>query len=541
MSIAILSKKKKDTKEKQPKETMQETILSLIFTLALVLVFHTFIFSPFVIPSGSMAPTLQGKVYLTKCPECGYEFKSDSTFDRRRFREEPMVVCPMCHAPIMLSKSSPSAGDRLLVEKFMYNFVEPRRWDVIVFKNPQKTLTFGKEVYPGPVNDFIKRLVGLPNEDVQILDGNVYVKKHHKGLNSTMTSDADYHIARKSENEKAQRAMFVPIYHSKYVPNDGGNGVSRSVSNYRAKLVWQMPWVADEGKKWDIEGKREYTYSGDSESTIRFDFSRSHSFNVPSMYVYNQHKPMSRMHGIEDIRLGLTVIPSGKAVNVKLETTGRWDGKLTSTPRAILAGRIDAEGKATLTVSDPQNMGEVKTLVAGQVRKIDRKTELELWYADQQLILWRDGEKVLSAEYDLPLNELIKREAPEATPRVSITVDEPCVLKDVELDRDMYYASIPLKRLGRGTIARMPNGGVKNDGPVSLSDDQFFFVGDNSPWSNDSRFWHDVDPWTDKNFFDGQGVMGVVPREYIVGKALFCFYPSHKGWIPNFGDMRFIH
>lgn len=55
-------------------------------------------------------------------------------------------------------------GNHLMVNKFIYYFKKPRRGDIIVF------------VYPvNPKKDFIKRLVGLPGETIQIKDGGVFI------------------------------------------------------------------------------------------------------------------------------------------------------------------------------------------------------------------------------------------------------------------------------------------------------------------------------------------------------------------------------
>ncbi len=55
-------------------------------------------------------------------------------------------------------------GQLVIVNRFAYFFDNPQRGDVIVLHNPRN----GKE-------DFIKRVVGLPGEYVQILEGRVYV------------------------------------------------------------------------------------------------------------------------------------------------------------------------------------------------------------------------------------------------------------------------------------------------------------------------------------------------------------------------------
>ena len=55
-------------------------------------------------------------------------------------------------------------GNHLMVNKFIYYFRKPERGDVMVF------------VYPvNPKKDFIKRLVGLPGETIQIKDGSVFI------------------------------------------------------------------------------------------------------------------------------------------------------------------------------------------------------------------------------------------------------------------------------------------------------------------------------------------------------------------------------
>lgn len=55
-------------------------------------------------------------------------------------------------------------GNHLMVNKFIYYFKKPKRGDIIVF------------VYPvNPKKDFIKRLVGLPGETIEVKDGSVFI------------------------------------------------------------------------------------------------------------------------------------------------------------------------------------------------------------------------------------------------------------------------------------------------------------------------------------------------------------------------------
>lgn len=55
-------------------------------------------------------------------------------------------------------------GDNLIVDKISYHFCEPKRYDIVVFPYHYKEKTY-----------YIKRIIGLPGETVQIKDGAVYI------------------------------------------------------------------------------------------------------------------------------------------------------------------------------------------------------------------------------------------------------------------------------------------------------------------------------------------------------------------------------
>lgn len=57
-----------------------------------------------------------------------------------------------------------SDGDNLIVDKLSYRFQEPKRFDIIVFPYQHEENTF-----------YIKRIIGLPGETVQVVDGYAYV------------------------------------------------------------------------------------------------------------------------------------------------------------------------------------------------------------------------------------------------------------------------------------------------------------------------------------------------------------------------------
>src|SRR5688500_6452646 len=55
-----------------------DTIEAIIIALIMALTFRAFIIEAFVIPTGSMAPTLLGAHFNVTCPQCGYSFTRDA-------------------------------------------------------------------------------------------------------------------------------------------------------------------------------------------------------------------------------------------------------------------------------------------------------------------------------------------------------------------------------------------------------------------------------------------------------------------------------
>jgi len=79
-----------------------------------------------------------------------------TVFIIRNYLAQPFLVSGASMEPNF------SHGNYLLVDELTYRFREPARGDVVVFRSPQDPKTF-----------FIKRIIGLPSEQVVITDGKV--------------------------------------------------------------------------------------------------------------------------------------------------------------------------------------------------------------------------------------------------------------------------------------------------------------------------------------------------------------------------------
>lgn len=76
----------------------------------------------------------------------------------RMFIAQPFIVSGSSMNPAF------SSGEYLIIDEISYRFNEPQRGDVIVFKFPQDKSKF-----------FIKRIIGLPNETVEISNGQIKI------------------------------------------------------------------------------------------------------------------------------------------------------------------------------------------------------------------------------------------------------------------------------------------------------------------------------------------------------------------------------
>ncbi|MCI0360638.1 MAG: S26 family signal peptidase, partial [Planctomycetaceae bacterium] len=150
----------------------RETIESIAMAVILALLFRGFVAEAFVIPTGSMAPTLQGRHKDVQCPKCDYWYQTSASAEENETQLTDQHVytttCPICRYtqtldPLHKPNDGSFSGDRIIVGKFCYDLAEPRRWDVIVFKFPG-----------GALQNYIKRLIGLPGEKVWIVGGNIH-------------------------------------------------------------------------------------------------------------------------------------------------------------------------------------------------------------------------------------------------------------------------------------------------------------------------------------------------------------------------------
>jgi signal peptidase I len=120
--------------DKDPDHDLKEIARTFAWAILIAVVIRTFLFEPFNIPSSSMEPTLLVGDFLF-VSKFGYGYSGLGTF----------------------WGLAPFTG-RIMEEH------KPQRGDVVVFKWPQDNST-----------DYIKRVIGLPGDTVQVKEGELYI------------------------------------------------------------------------------------------------------------------------------------------------------------------------------------------------------------------------------------------------------------------------------------------------------------------------------------------------------------------------------
>ena len=169
----------------------RETVESIAVAIILALLFRGFVAEAFVIPTGSMAPALMGAHKDIFCSQCGMQYQVSASIEDRRDRTVVGSICSNCRYVHGLDLAAGKAdatfsGDRILVSKFAYAIADPKRWDVAVFK------------FPGnPKQNYIKRIVGMPNETLMIHYGDIYRREGDEAKTAASISNRDFSIQRK--------------------------------------------------------------------------------------------------------------------------------------------------------------------------------------------------------------------------------------------------------------------------------------------------------------------------------------------------------
>ena len=571
-----------------------ETIESIVVAFTLALLFKAFEAEAFVIPTGSMAPTLMGRHKDLACESCGREFRVGCSTEedeqsqglrtelarlerdaaglgrvaadaaappvdraaagrrleqlqgpiaelraRLTSRMVPKARCPNCGFVTELTEDKPGQGR---VYKWDYPSFSGDRLLVdkigYDFAEPRRWDVVVFHYPEDAKTHYIKRLVGLPNETVHIAAGDLW----------TSRADEPPVIARKPP--ATLLAMLQCVHDSDHVaPRLVAAGWPPAWADWGAPDdAGACRWVtADDGRAWTAacgaggEARLRYRHRVPTADDWRAVEAGEAVVGRPRARRVDDFQPYNAIatqpHAVGDLAVAFELESRSDSGTVAVDLVE--DGRSHRCLLDLATGGLRLESPALAAVAT------ATTPVRGRGR-----WELLFANVDDELSLFVDGRRIAcdgptswAAEMGAaaaggpgePDPEPGSTAASDLAP-VGITATAADVtVRGLKVLRDIFYISA-VDVAGNGQIIESP----VLDFPLGA--DQFLVLGDNSAASKDSRLWlegHHVD------------------RSLLVGRALAIFWPHaipakwgipvklgswevRLPFWPNFRRMRFV-
>ena len=576
---------------------VRETIESIVVAVILALVFRAYEAEAFVIPTGSMAPSLQGQHRDIHCEQCNYLYQTGASEESSSTEQTNSVrhtFCPICQFKTKMKEATnpnhnSNNGDRILVNKFVYDFADPERFDVIVFKNPNN----GKQNY-------IKRLVGLPGEQIFIENGDLFRYEQVDGQSKIPT------IIRKP-NHKLD-VMMQLVDDTNHIPqkmhdvgwplrwqqwngteseSDWTSFLESATPNYEVNAADETKWLryrhlvplsrkphknAAETYEWDdiIDGTLPRRVEGKNPMGRLISDYYCYNHREMAKAAYNQHSemydeysPSQALEWVGDLgteiwcevkseegELILEVVEGGAKFNCTIDVE---TGKASLSSDSNLVDFVDSDGKPVETPSAQTELigsGKYRILFAN----VDDQLRLSInkKFVDFDAATFLRNERVMPTSFPNDNSNLGDAEPVSiGAKNVSLEITRLKILRDIYytppenvqipklIDNETAAGYNEFEKIGRWfdkpdlwsspSAIEYFNSRFRDKPYVyKLEEDQFLPMGDNSPASLDGRVWKGP------KFVD---------REMLIGRALFIYWPhslNSPKYFPNFKKMKFI-
>ena len=396
----------------------------VIFAAAIVFL-RALALEPYGVPTGSMAPELTGNHHQCVCDRCGHTFAVAEPVQAAHGPAN--VSCPNCGLPgIPVGVFPELSGDRLLVDKIVYELRTPRRWEVAVFRCPSDLS-----------KPYVKRVAGLPGETVQLAAGDLYI-------NNT--------IARKNLAQAREVRQLIHTYAE--TPQPGG---------------WGLRWLADPPP---VAGETPLVAFGEHAIALRGSALNTPAWATYQNYLFDEQKTDALRDGfVYNGPFGGNASQTAHDFAVECDVAAAGPGRFLC--------RINDGSGDEVVAAVGIGPGEHSSLRVGKVDAIGltpsflepgKKFKFEMFFFDRRVIVAVDGRELFPA-YDVSVPEIrepVVRPIQVGADRTDLDVS------GLQIYRDIHYRA---------------SGDNGCQYPYRLGEREYFMLGDNTANSDDSRSW----------------------------------------------------
>jgi signal peptidase I len=357
--------------------------------------------------------------------------------------------------PTLMGSSEAGVYDRILVDKLLPAFREPKRWDITVFKYPLQRN-----------QSYVKRIGGMPNDRLHIAGGNLY-----------QVADADgrrtFTVLKKPAD--LQEAMWKNVYPARRLTRSETKalGAILAASPSSAVSEDEQGFVLDPRGalarltfRDEVDGgliDRVFDgYPPEVARPIREQSLKKGLFQAPEIVV--------------DARLAATVLAEQAVDELSLEIEVLRPGL-----DDVVFGLVVKQDKATLQVRGKNRV------VLGESPAFDLRispgtpTRVAFAHVDDDLVAWQDGSELQRFDGSawacrdgcvLPFDGRVETPPNQKSlPQFVVRSKGKVRLDDLCIDRDQHYT-----RSGAPDVIEVPDG-------------HYYMLGDNTLQSIDSRGW----------------------------------------------------
>jgi len=348
-------------------------------------------------------------------------------------------------------------GDKVAVFKLHYSFFEPSRYDLVVFFRPGEfSVSPGIMERSGGMN-FVKRLVGFPGETILVRNGDLYL--------------GEAPSAPDRKPLPVVRSMLVPVYRARFNSAFFDDWQQRGPGSFE---VGNNGLVCDsliESGTGTVEGESHLIFKP-VRGAIYDDYNSGNSGRLPGR------------NRVQDLALCLDIeFESGDGAVSGRFSKGSDEFEFTLRSEKAGGGGVVAQRfgrKNSYPVPEQAFPGF----------EPGKRYSIEFMDIDQRILLFVDGEVMAKFTYENDPTVAVGERF--SIPGICVR-NARVLFKRIDISRDIYYTN----DLGTHAVGKAHE----------IAEGHYFFLGDNSPESEDSRSFGDIS------------------REDFVGKPFMIFYP----------------